>query len=281
MSEYVIANKSDLISIADNLRAKTGSTTTMSLSEMSNNIANISTSSTQESVQPDWNQNDSTAADYIKNRPFYITGTELTSIITEQTVSFELNSSVNKYMASIDTLNLETGKTYRVIFDNVSYDCLAFGNNTVYLGNPSTMGGEDTGEPFIFASDVGRESAVLSYNSSTSHTFSISEITSVYKTIPKECLPPNTVFFYNFTDPAPADEVVTAIELFNAGRANISWNGSRVVCAEYNSNDNSICIVGMYTLEVSDGDRILNTYINTALPSTDEQGNSVYRLAPS
>ena len=280
MSEYVIANKSDLVSIADNLRAKTGSTTTMSLSEMSNNIANISTSSTQESVQPDWNQNDSTAADYIKNRPFYITGTELTSIITEQTVSFELNSNTNKYMAFIDTLNLETGKTYRVIFDNVSYDCLAFGDNTVYLGNPAMMGGEDTGEPFIFASS-GAESAVVSYNSSTSHTFSISEMTSVYKPILKEYLPSNTVFCYSFTDPAPADEVVTAIELFNAGKANISWDGCRVVCAEYNSNDNSICIVGMYTLEVSDGDRILNTYINTALPSTDEQGNSVYRLAPN
>lgn len=276
MSEYVIANKSDLVSIADNLRAKTGSTTTMSLSEMSNNIANISASSTQESVQPDWNQNDSTAADYIKNRPFYITGTELTNIITEQTVSFELNSNTNMYTAFIDALNLETGKTYRVIFDNVSYDCLAFGDNTVYLGNPAMMGSEDTGEPFIFAS-LGAESVVASYNSSTNHTFSISEITSVYKTISKECLPSNIVFGYSFTDPAPADEVVTAIELFNAGNANISWNGNRVSYVKYNSNDNSICIGVMYTEEES-GNMVLKSGVYTASPYTNSEGNYVYSL---
>lgn len=277
MSEYVIANKSDLVSIADNLRAKTGSTTTMSLSQMSNSIANISTSQTQESVQPDWNQNNSTAADYIKNRPFYKTDeVELTSVITEQTVTFELNSDTNMYTALIGTLNLETGKTYRVIFDNVSYDCLAFGNDTVYLGNPAMMDSEDTGEPFIFAS-FGTESAVVSYNSSTSHTFSISEITSVYKTIPKECLSSDVVFCYSFTDPAPADEMVTAIELFNAGKVNISWNGIRVLYAKYNSDDESIYIGYMYSEEESGG-MVLKTYANKCSPYTDEQGNSVYSI---
>lgn len=35
-------------------------------------IHNIDISENQSGVQPDWNQNDSTAADYIQNRPFYV-----------------------------------------------------------------------------------------------------------------------------------------------------------------------------------------------------------------
>ena len=38
-------------------------------------------------VQPDWNQNDSTALNYIKNRPFYSETTE-TVLVEESTVPF-------------------------------------------------------------------------------------------------------------------------------------------------------------------------------------------------
>ena len=39
-------------------------------------------------VQPDWSQNDSTAADYIKNRPFYTGAPVETVLVEESTVSF-------------------------------------------------------------------------------------------------------------------------------------------------------------------------------------------------
>lgn len=39
-------------------------------------------------VQPDWNQNDSTAKDYVKNRPFYTGDPVETVLVEESTVSF-------------------------------------------------------------------------------------------------------------------------------------------------------------------------------------------------
>ena len=39
-------------------------------------------------AQPDWNQNDSTAADYVKNRPFYAGNPGETVLVEESTVSF-------------------------------------------------------------------------------------------------------------------------------------------------------------------------------------------------
>lgn len=58
----VIAEKSDLVGIADEVRQLTGQTKSLSLQEMQNGLKSIDN-------QPDWTQNDQTASDYIKNRP--------------------------------------------------------------------------------------------------------------------------------------------------------------------------------------------------------------------
>ena len=58
MSELVIAEKSDLVGIADEVRQLTGQTKSLSLQEMQTGLN-----------KPDWYQNDPTASDYIKNRP--------------------------------------------------------------------------------------------------------------------------------------------------------------------------------------------------------------------
>lgn len=62
MSELVIAEKSDLMGIADEVRQLTGQTKSLSLQEMQTGLKSIDN-------KPDWHQNDSTASDYIKNRP--------------------------------------------------------------------------------------------------------------------------------------------------------------------------------------------------------------------
>ena len=62
MSELVIAEKSDLIGIADEVRQLTGQTKSLSLQEMQTGLKSIDN-------QPDWTQNDQTARDYVKNRP--------------------------------------------------------------------------------------------------------------------------------------------------------------------------------------------------------------------
>lgn len=62
MSELVIAEKSDLVGIADEVRQLTGQTKSLSLQEMQTGLKSIDN-------KPDWHQNDQTASDYIKNRP--------------------------------------------------------------------------------------------------------------------------------------------------------------------------------------------------------------------
>lgn len=62
MSELVIAEKNDIVGIADEVRQLTGQTKSLSLQEMQTGLKSIDN-------KPDWNQNDPTASDYIKNRP--------------------------------------------------------------------------------------------------------------------------------------------------------------------------------------------------------------------
>lgn len=73
MSELIIANKEDLTNIADAVREQTGNTNQMSLNDIADEIRTLSVGdSGGVSVQADWNQNDETAPDYVKNRTHYI-----------------------------------------------------------------------------------------------------------------------------------------------------------------------------------------------------------------
>ena len=71
MSELIISKKEDLINIADAVRSQTGETDKLSLGDIADEIRTLSASSSV-SVNADWNQNDETALDYIKNRTHYI-----------------------------------------------------------------------------------------------------------------------------------------------------------------------------------------------------------------
>lgn len=62
MSELVIAEKNDLVNIANEIRQLTGQTKGLNLQEMQTGLKSIDN-------QPDWNQNDPNAKNYIKNRP--------------------------------------------------------------------------------------------------------------------------------------------------------------------------------------------------------------------
>ena len=128
-------------------------------------------------VQPDWNQNDNTQPDYVKNRPFYTGDPVETVLIEDINVSFS-NPSASIYYGSIPTtIELIAGDTYKVSWDGATYECvcgLVMGNPAI--GNPSIMGaGADTGEPFLIlplADNQGTE--VYTLDTSTSHTISIS-----------------------------------------------------------------------------------------------------------
>ena len=128
-------------------------------------------------VQPDWNQNDSTAADYVKNRPFYTSDPVETVLVEESTVSFT-NIGSNIYCGEIPTtVELTVGETYKVSWDGTVYECtcVVF-SGAPMIGNLSIMGvGSDTGEPFLI-SPLADNSSIEIYtkDTSASHTISIS-----------------------------------------------------------------------------------------------------------
>ena len=129
----------------------------------------------EKSIQPDWNQNDSTAKDYVKNRPFYTGAPVKTIFVEESTVSFAPVDAV--YMGQPESTFVPTvGETYKVSWDGTAYEstCVNF-NNLQVIGNLSIMSiGSDTGEPFLIAAGNGNGIRIATADTSASHTFSVS-----------------------------------------------------------------------------------------------------------
>ena len=125
-------------------------------------------------VQPDWNQNNETQPDYMKNRPFY-TETVETVLVEESTVSFTDGGGV--YIAEFpSTFSATVGETYKVYWDGSAYECTcAYFGVKIVIGNLSITGeGSDTGEPFIMVITNGERIEIVTADTSASHTFSIS-----------------------------------------------------------------------------------------------------------
>lgn len=141
----------------------------------------LSVSGSGGGVQPDWNQNNSTATDYIKNRPFYTGDSSETVLVEESTVSFT-NASANLYYGAISTtIELAVGETYEVSWDGAVYECVCESvSGFLVIGNISIIDeGADTGEPFAISpltDDHGTE--IYTLDTSTSHAISISTFAS-------------------------------------------------------------------------------------------------------
>ena len=126
-------------------------------------------------VQSDWNQNDETAPDYVKNRPFYTGDPVETVLVEESTVTFAENHGL--YMARFpSTFEATVGETYKVSWDGAAYECICTksGRDFSAIGNLSIGGeGPDTGEPFVMGIANGEEIRIATADTSASHTFSI------------------------------------------------------------------------------------------------------------
>ena len=141
-------------------------------------------------AQPDWNQNDSTAADYVKNRPFYTGAPVETVLVEESTVSFAANHGV--YMGQLEsTFSATVGETYKVYWDGAVYEsaCVNFSAGTA-IGNLSLGGeGSDTGEPFVMNVEKGQGIIIYTADTSASHTLSISGFAQEVVKIDEKYLP--------------------------------------------------------------------------------------------
>ena len=120
------------------------------------------------SVQSDWNQNDSSAADFIKNKPFRDVSIV---ILEEQELPYDAEMACCMGMVSAP---IAVGDYITVVFDGAPYVCEAidaFGN--VAFGNLGLLGGgDDTGEPFIGMYMAG--AVMFACTDEANHTFKIS-----------------------------------------------------------------------------------------------------------
>ena len=160
-------------------------------------------------LQPDWNQNDDTQPDYVKNRPFY-TGDPVEAVLVEESaIPFELVDGPDGsaiYVAEFpSTVEVTAGETYKVSWDGTVYECTSVsGGSEIGIGNLSIMGGPDTGEPFFIVVINGDVMSIATADTSASHTFSISRaVVPVVKIDKKYLAQPD----WNQNDKTAADYV--------------------------------------------------------------------------
>lgn len=92
------------------------------------------------SVQPDWNQNDENAIDYVKNRTHWVEPI-LETIIEEQ--QFYIDPS--EYRLKNSVIEMVVGKKYIVTIDDVIYECTAWEDtniNETAIGDGTLLGSD-------------------------------------------------------------------------------------------------------------------------------------------
>lgn len=145
--------------------------------------------------QPDFNQNDSSKPDYIKNRPFY---SEEIIVFSRNNISFD--NSMGILAAFVSPVNALLGEgIYIVNWDEQTYECESvFADGMYAIGNIDFMlTGGDNGMPFvIMTGDMGdgAMSAVIYdingvLNGETASTHNISVSGENHKTIDEKYIP--------------------------------------------------------------------------------------------
>ena len=209
-------------------------------------------------TQPDWNQNDETQPDYIKNRPFYTGGPVKTEIIPKTAVAFTENSGMMTATWP-ESFDLVDGQTYNVSWDGTDYACtgILFRGTTPILGNLGLIGaGDDTGEPFFFINQG--QWLVASTDSATEHVIGIKTTTISIVQIDEKYLPEATnitsgiakiqVRNLDTTKSYSAEEVEEIYQSVRAGAAIYLTYGSVITRVSYNQNER-------FTFELSNGQK--------------------------
>ena len=213
-------------------------------------------------TQPDWNQNDETQPDYIKNRPFY-TGAPVeveTVLVEESTVSF-VNTGQG-YIGQIQSTFVPTiGETYKVTWDGIDYECICIesGGNPA-LGDINILFGEPdpSGEPFLISSFNSGVLNIIAVDTSASHTFSIvsrESVTPVIKINPKY-LPisfkPSGGSYLIFSSANSFTLSVKnlsktwdgTLEYFTSDNAWVVWDGIKTLVANANEGEYALYLRG-------------------------------------
>lgn len=130
----------------------------------------------QSSVQSDWNQNDETQPDYVKNRPFY-EETETTPILESQQIDFSQSFRI--------PTSIVKGNTYLITWDGTDY--------TITATEKEIIAGEIY-VPYLEQADglFRIEGMTMRATDNGIHTVAISLVDSTTKTIDEKFIP-NTI----------------------------------------------------------------------------------------
>lgn len=141
--------------------------------------------------QPDWNQNDSTAKDYVKNRPFWMDDP------VEKTVIHEMTDVWEKNQTFLELIEIIPGAVYKIYWDGTLYECTAYlidtigyviGNGTLILGSEFSGG---NGEPFLIGTLEGKITFVIAEQDGE-HTIKIDAVIAEVHKIDRSFLPSAT-----------------------------------------------------------------------------------------
>ena len=212
--------------------------------------------------QSDWNQNDDTQLDYVKNRPFYTGDLVETVLVEERTVSFEKDPERDLYSGEFKpTFSATVGETYKVSWDGATYECTCIDDGFPSIGNLSIVGGgSDTGEPFLLrvVQDlVGQDLVrIITADTASSHTISISIIAEEVVKINPKYLPmpfrPKGESYLTFS--SPNEFTLSALgrktwngtlEYFSSDETWTTWSGENQLSAAGNGGEYVIYLRGI------------------------------------
>ena len=219
----------------------------------------------QSGVQPDWNQNDATKPDHVKNRPFY-TGDPVETVLVEESTATFRNGEAQLATTFVATV----GETYKVYWDGAAYECTCVDfNDNLAIGNLSIPGvGSDTGEPFLMIVVNGSGIIIYTLDTSASHTFSIGSLVTKVVKIDRKYLPapfsPEDKSYLAFSSPNSFTLEVDGkrkgwdgtLEYFASNRTWTIWNGASALSAVYD--------YGEYVLYLRGTGNTIITGINTS-----------------
>lgn len=194
-------------------------------------------------IQSDWNQNDVSALDYVKNRTHW----------SEKSIRAVCSGTFegNYYDIGIDNIqNMpHPGDTCHVVFDSIEYDCVAFDEqiegayatcigNKLYINNSP----DGSGEPFVLVLDVENGLAWINCDSGT-HTFSIEMIhEEVHQLDPKYI---KDMYYEEYVESTITNNInVTlegtepvlnpfSIEIIEGDIYTVTWDGATYECTAY------------------------------------------------
>lgn len=154
-------------------------------------IAEIPEVEIPEQVQSDWNQNDSTAADYIKNRTHY-SEQAYVDIFSVNLLESELTEATAGYGKLYDIeFDITAGETYKVIYDSNEYfvPALANSSNGALLGELGGNKPDFTNYPFLIATvpSVGKSSVI--FETKSDHTIAIQKLGERVTKLDKKFIP--------------------------------------------------------------------------------------------